>query len=63
MYSKNRKKHNTYIKKVLKKFRITSFQVDINKCEYFVIEIKYLKLIISINEITINFAKIKSIIQ
>ena len=51
------------MKKMLKKFRVANFQIDINKCEFFVIEIKYLKLIISIKKIKINSAKIKIIMK
>ena len=35
------------MKKVLKKLRVADFQTDINKCDFFVIEIKYLELIIT----------------
>ena len=63
IYSKNHKKHSVHVKKVLKRFRVASFQTDINKCEFFVIEIKYLKLIISVNDIRMNSAKIKVIVK
>ena len=63
IYNKNHKKHSVHVKKVLKSFRVANFQTDINKCEFFVIEIKYLKLIISINDIKINAAKIKVIVK
>ena len=63
IYNKNYKKHSVYIKKVLKIFRVVSFQVNLNKCEFFVIEIKYLKLIILINDIKINIATIKIIVK
>ena len=63
IYSKNRKKHNTYVKKLLKRFRVANFQIVINKCEFFAIEMKYLKWFISIKKIKINSAKIKIIIK
>ena len=63
IYNKNRKKHNTYVKKMFETFRVANFQIDINKCEFFVIEIKYLKLIISKNKFKINFAEIKIIVK
>ena len=63
IYNKNHKKHSVYVRKVLKRFRVASFQTDINKCEFFVIEIKYLKLIISINDIKMNSTKIKVIVK
>ena len=63
IYSKNCKKHSTHVRKMLKRFRIANFQTDMNKCEFFVIKIKYLKLIISINDIKMNFANMKSIVK
>ena len=63
IYNKNHKKHSTHVKKVLKKVRVVDFQIDINKCAFFVIKIKYLKLIISIKRIKINSAKIKLIMK
>ena len=60
IYSKNRKKHSIHVKKVLEKLRVADLQADINKCEFFVIELKYFDLIISMNDIRINFTKVKS---
>ena len=48
---------------MLENFRVANLQIDINKYELFVTEIKFLKLIISINKIKINFAKTKMIIK
>ena len=56
-------KNSVYVKKVLKRFRVANLQTDINKCEFFVIEIKYLKLIISVNDIKMNSIKIKVIVK
>ena len=61
IYSKNRKKHNIHVRKVFERFRVADLQADINKCEFFVIEIKYLELIISMNDIRMNLAKVKVI--
>ena len=61
IYSKNRKEHSIHVRKVFERFRVANFQTDINKCEFFVIEIKYFELIISMNDINMNFAKIKVI--
>ena len=61
IYSKNRKEHNIHVRKVLERFRVADFQADINKCEFFVIEIKYFELIISMNDIRMNLAKVKVI--
>ena len=48
---------------MLRKFRVATFQFDINKYKFFVIEIAFFKLIISINNNKINFAKIKIIVK
>ena len=61
IYSKNRKKHSIHVRKVFERLRIANFQTNINKCEFFVIEIKYFELIISMNDIRMNFAKVKII--
>ena len=61
IYSKNRKKHNIHVRKMLERLRVANLQANINKCEFFVIEIKYFELIISMNDIRINFAKVKII--
>ena len=46
------------MRKELEKFDVAIFQVDINKCELFVLEIKCLELIISMKKIKMNSAKI-----
>ena len=51
------------MRKVLKRFRIANFQIDINKYEFFVIQMNHLKLIISMNEIRMNVVKTKMIIK
>ena len=48
---------------MLKRFHVVEFQIVIDKCEFFVIEIKYFELIISIDDIRMNFAKVKIIIK
>ena len=48
---------------MLKQFRIANFQINVNKCEFFIIEIKYLKLIISINKIKLISTKRKIMIH
>ena len=48
---------------MLKRLRVANFQIEIKKCECFIIEIKYSKLIISINNIKMNLAKTKIIVK
>ena len=46
---------------MLAKLQKTEIEADVDKCKFHIIEIKYLKLIISSNNIKIDFAKIKAI--
>ena len=50
-----------YIKKVLKKFKIASFQINIDKCDFYTTKTKYFKLIIILGNIIINPEKIKAV--
>ena len=34
IYNKNHKKHNTHVRKMLKRLRVANFQIDINICEF-----------------------------
>ena len=62
VYSDNKKDYVKYIKKILKKLRNTGLYLDINKCEFYVILIKYLRFIIIIKEFKIDFVKINIIL-
>ena len=53
--------HKKYIKKVLKRLHEKNLKINIKKCEFYKIEIKYLKNIVEQDNIKINFDKIKSI--
>jgi hypothetical protein len=63
IYNNFKKKHVEHVKKVLQRLRDADLQVDINKCEFFVHETKYLDLIIDRDEIKMNFEKIETILQ
>ena len=63
IYLNTRNKHVTYVSKIFKKFQKTNLYLNINKCEFFVFEIKYLKLVITIKKVKINSTKIKTIIN
>ena len=47
IYNKTKKKHMKHVQQVLQKLRKPGFQFHIDKCEFFVHEIKYLNLIIT----------------
>jgi hypothetical protein len=63
IYSNFKKKHVEHVKKVLQRLRDTDLQVDIDKCEFFVHETKYLDLIVDRNEIRMNPEKVETILQ
>ena len=48
---------------MFKRLQKASLFLNINKCEFFVTKIKYLKLIITIKKIKINLIKIKIIVN
>jgi len=63
VYSNIEKNYKNYVNKILTKLYKTSLYLDINKCVFFVKQIKYLNLIIIIEEIQINLEKIKYIFE
>ena len=63
IYSKNNKKHIGQILKILKQMREKIFQLDINKYKFFIIEIKYFRLIVIIKNICIDPKKVQTIID
>jgi hypothetical protein len=63
IYSDNLLEYKEYIKKVLYVLQDTSFQFDIKKYKFKIIEITYLGLIFSIESVRIDPAKIKYIID
>ncbi len=63
IYSNSKKEHVKHVKKMLQRLRDADLQADIDKCEFFVREIKYLDLIVKRNEIRMNSEKIEIILQ
>ena len=63
IYSKNDKKYTDHVLKVLKRLREKGLQLDINKCKFSVIEIKYLELIVTTKSICMNLEKVQAIID
>ena len=58
IYSKSKKEHQNHVKTVLIKLQAADLQLDIEKCEFNVEEVKYLGLIIVKGEIRMDPAKI-----
>ena len=61
IYNNIKEKHLHYINKMLNKLQKAELYFDINKYDFHIIRIKYLNLIIIIDEIEINLKKIKII--
>ncbi len=63
IYNNSKVEHIEHVKRILQRLKNAELQTNIDKCEFFVHEIKYLKLIINRNEIKINLKKIEIILQ
>ena len=63
IYNNSKAKHIEHVNKVLLKLKKTNLYLNIDKCEFHVITIKYLNLIIIIENIQMNLDKIKVILK
>ena len=63
IYNNNKKKHIEYVKKILEKLKRAGLYLNINKCQFHVKEMKYLKLIIITKGLKMDLKKIKIIIN
>ena len=63
IYNNNRENHIEHVNKILENFQKIEFFFNINKCEFFTIEMKYLNFIIIIEKIKINSIKIDVVIN
>jgi hypothetical protein len=63
IYNNFKKEHVEHVKKMLQRLRNANLQIDIDKCEFFVHEIKYLDLIVDRNDIRMNLEKVETILQ
>ncbi len=63
VYNNNKKKHIQHVRKILQRLRETNIQANVNKCEFYTIETKFLKMIIDRDDIKMNFEKIKTIVE
>ncbi len=63
VYSNSKKKHIKHVQKILQRLREANIQIDVNKCEFYTIETKFLKMIVKRNEIKTNSEKIRVIIE
>ncbi len=61
VYNNNLTKHQCYIRQVLKRLRKYSLYINLKKCKFNTIKIKFLDFIIFLKDIQINLKKIKTI--
>ena len=61
IYSDTLKEHRQHVQQILQKLQRAELQLDIDKCEFHVQEVKYLELIIGVDEIKMNSVKIETI--
>jgi hypothetical protein len=63
VYSNSKKKHVRHVRKVLQRLREVEIQVDVNKCEFHITEIKFLSMIVERDDIKMNSEKVKAMIE
>ena len=63
IFSKSKKEHQKHVHTVLTKLQGAGLQLNIEKCEFQVKEVKYLGLIIAKGEIRMNSVKIFAIVN
>ena len=61
IYNNSKKEHQTYVQKIFAALQKIGLQVDINKCEFHVSKISYLRLIISTKGIRMDPQKVKTV--
>ena len=63
VYNDIKKVHVNHVSKILAKLKEANLYLNIDKSEFFVTSIKYLELIITTNEVTMNSKKIDVIVN
>ncbi len=63
IYFDNKLKHEIHVKLILRKLQKANLQINIIKCKFHITQVLYLKLIIIIKKIKMNFSKINIIIN
>ncbi len=62
IYSDTLKNHKKHVRQVLQKLCEAELQLDIDKCEFHVQKVKYLGLIVGVNDIKMNSVKVEAIL-
>ncbi len=63
IYSKTLKKHKRHVWLVLHRLRETDLQMNINKCKFHVQKIFFLRLLLFIEELKMNFRKVQAVVE
>ncbi len=63
IYSKTQKKHKQHVKMILDHLWDADLQIDIRKCEFNVEETVFLEVIVSKQDLCMNFIKVKAIVN
>ena len=63
IYNNFKRNYIKHVNKILKRFKKTNIQVNIDKFEFHKIEITYLNFIVDINDIRMNSRKIQIIVD
>ncbi len=63
IYSKILKKHKQHVWLVLHRLQETDLQMNINKCKFHVQKIFFLKLLLFIEELKMNFRKVQAVVE
>ncbi len=58
IYSQNEEKHTNHVRFVLKRFRKYKLFAKLSKCDFDLKEVDYLRFIVKVNDIRMNFARI-----
>ncbi len=63
VYNNSKKKHIQHVRKILQRLREANIQIDVDKCEFHIIETKFLKMIVDRDDIKMNSEKVKIIMK
>ncbi len=63
IYSKTLKKHKRHVRLILHRLRETDLQMNINKCKFHVQKIFFLRLLLFIEELKMNFRKVQAVVE
>ncbi len=63
IYSKTLKKYKRHVRLVLHRLQETDLQMNINKCKFHVQKIFFLKLLLFIEELKMNFRKVQAVVK